>query len=77
MKDEQARIDKLEAVVFGTKPDGSDGLPRIVDMHSQTLYGTKQDPGGIEKAVRNQTRIIAFCAGVWFAVEFYFRVLNK
>jgi hypothetical protein len=45
-------------------------LAHVSDLHSRTLYGTDLDPGGIEKAVKNQTKMMWICSGVIIAVQF-------
>ena len=67
---EKQRLEKLESAVFGDKPDQTDGLVHIVSLHNRTLYGTELDPGGLERAVRNHTKTMWICTGVFIAAQF-------
>ena len=46
-------------------------LRHVTVLHSRTLYGTDLDPGGLEKAVKSQTRMMWICMGAFAAIQFF------
>lgn len=73
---DEERLHRMEVALFGNKSDQTDGLVSIVTTQNKTLYGTKLDPGGLEKAVRANTRVVWMALGILGAIEFYARVLQ-
>lgn len=73
---DEERLHRMEVALFGTKSDQSDGLVSIVTTQNRTLFGTKLDPGGLEKAVRANTRVVWMVTGIVGAIEFYAKFLH-
>lgn len=51
MTHERCDCKKLSAVVYGLKPDQTDGMLSITLNNSIVLFGTKDNPGGLIKEV--------------------------
>jgi hypothetical protein len=68
-------ITRLKVAMFGTKPDGSDGIAGLVAIHNQTLYGSPHNPGGMEADVKSIKRTVWIGVGVVATIEIMAKLL--
>ena len=58
MNHEQCACKQLKVVVFGQRPDQTDGLLSIGMNNAQTLHGTKEHPGGLVQQVQDIEELV-------------------
>lgn len=76
MNNERCTCKKCELALFGREPDQTDGVVWICTSNSQTLHGSKENPGGlvqevqeIKKAQVSHSRLIWIGTGFILAVQ--------
>lgn len=80
------QCDKCYAVLFGSKPDGSEGLAWICTRTADAVFGTKEDPdSGLVRRMREfeviKWKIVGACAVITplggFAGAWLLKVLTE